>query len=445
MFHPILILKLTFLVLLTACSVIDTGSRSIQPTARAATITERFENKLAETLLHLAFQDISNADASEKLIVIDSHRHKLKQSLDETKLSAGSRLQLRLLEYLRQSERNRAGASVALSYEEMLRRETSYSPNLADFENEAYARLSTAHARIRKLAQPDNQLPIETLFRAMREDHENYLPNTDAGRQEYLNLIVTSLLAIGKLTPSLVDPALIGAGIDSSEIGSTEFTVEGVENDPGRTFSYRANNKVFSIDLGDMSQLPLFETESVATYYGMPGMYAMSSRPLLKIQSMISIPRYSEGWAVYLTANLADLPDFQRSALSLLYFEAMTISLAIADMHIHTDNWSETKALEFASASSPYPVKRLQKSIQITRKMPGTFSAPLLVRMRLEELREQSKQILKQNFDLNEFHNTVLKPGPLPFIELERLVKDWINRKMMPDHPERKRLNQLQL
>ncbi len=104
----------------------------------------------------------------------------------------------------------------------MLRRETSYSPNLADFENEAYARLSTAHARIRKLAQPDNQLPIETLFRAMREDHENYLPNTDAGRQEYLNLIVTSLLAIEKLTPSLVDPALIGAGIDSSEIGSTE-------------------------------------------------------------------------------------------------------------------------------------------------------------------------------------------------------------------------------
>ena len=115
-------------MLLTACSVIDTGSRSIQPTARAATITERFENKLAETLLHLAFQDISNADASEKLIVIDSHRHKLKQSLDETKLSAGSRLQLRLLEYLRQSERNRAGASVALSYEEMLRRETSGQP-----------------------------------------------------------------------------------------------------------------------------------------------------------------------------------------------------------------------------------------------------------------------------------------------------------------------------
>ncbi|MBQ73724.1 MAG: hypothetical protein CMQ20_01725 [Gammaproteobacteria bacterium] len=437
-----LILNLTLLVLLTACKGRDpvrrdpvrlnTQTQTAQQSVRTMGITERFENKLAEKLLHLAFQEISNNGASNKFAIIDIHHRKLHQSIEVTKLSASNQLHLRLLDYLWESERSRVHISESgapVSYAEKLRLETSLYPDLEDFTALAYEKLSSVHADIRLLSQPDQQTPIATYFRTRREDHENALSNTNAGRQRYLDLLVDSLLTIEKFAPSLVGGDLIG-------LESEEFTVEGVEKSPGRIFSYRTDNKMLSIDLGDMSLLPLYETESLAIYYGMPGMYAISSRPLLEIQSLISIPGYSEGWAAYITANLGHLPAFQHpdTVLSHLYFEAMTISLAIADILIHTENWSDDQAMEFVTASSPYPLKRLQRSVEFARKKPCAFSAPLLARLQLEKLQEQSRQILKQNFDLNEFHHAVLKPGPLPFIELERVVKDWTNRKKIADH-----------
>ena len=176
-----------------------------------------------------------------------------------------------------------------------------------------------------------------------------------------------------------------------------------------------------------MTQLPLYEIDSVAAYYGIPGMHTISSIRSSEIQSLISLPGYAAGWAAYITSSLnrgspVQLPD---SELMRSYFEAMIISLAVADIGLHSENWSVDQATEFVISSSPYPVTRLKNSILLAARMPGVFSTPLLARLQFETLQEQSKELLQHDFVLSEFQLTILNPGLLPFSELQKVVADW--------------------
>ena len=411
---------LAILFILASCAEVDTKKRSAsgQITRDTVSIVDRFENKLAEKLLHLALKDIQAASKDERFQIVDIHRRKLNQSLDVSKLSANNQRQLRLFEYLWHTEKSNLAK---LPYMEKLKLETSLSSDAADFSAQAYEKLSKLHTKIRLLTETPDQTSLKPLFETTRNDIENYLPNTNAGRQKYLDLIVASLVKIERAMPALY------------VMRHSEFIVEGVE-DPGGNllFIYDTAVKTLNIDLSDMSQLPLYEIDSVASYYGVPGMHTISSIRPLEIQSIISIPGYTGGWAAYITSNLNRLPAFQHpdSELTGAYFEAMVVSLAIVDIGLHTEHWSVEQATRFAMDSSPYPATRLKKSILAATQMPGIFSAPLLARLQFEKLQEQSNQVLKQDFILSEFHDTVLNPGLLTFAELQKVVTDWTKQKM---------------
>ena len=423
MFNATHILNLSVLFLLVSCAAVEKKRpASGQITPDTATIVDRFENKLAEKLLHLALNDIQASSKDERFQLVDAHRRKLNQSLDVSRLSTSNQRQLRLFEYLWHSERSKSDmAKTGLSYMEKLKLETSLSSDAADFSAQAQEKLSTLHAKIRLLTETPEQTSLKPLFEATRNNPENYLPNTHAGRQKYLDLIIDSLTRIERLIPPLY------------VVRHSEFTLKGVEDREDKLlFVYDTSTKTLNIDLGDMNQLPLYEVDSVASYYGVPGMHTISSIRPLEIQSIISIPGYAGGWAAYVTSNLNRMPPFQHpgSELAGAYFEAMVISLAIADIGLHTENWSVDQAITFAMDSSPYPFTRLKNSIHVASQVPGTFSAPLLARLQFEKLQEQSNQVLKQDFILSEFHHTVLNPGVLPFPELQKVVTDWTKQKM---------------
>lgn len=429
MLNPTRILKLAILFLAVSCAAVDTKKRSasVPITRNTVSIIDRFENKLAEKLLHLALNDIKAASKDERFHLVDTHRRKLNQSLDVSKLSAGNQRQLRLFEYLWHTEISKSDlAKTELSYMEKLNLETSLSSDAADFSAQAHDKLSTLHTKIRLLTGTPEQISLKPLFETTRNNPENYLPNTHAGRQKYLDLIVDSLTKIERLIPPLY------------LVRHSEFILEGIEDREDKLlFVYNTATKTLNIDVGDMNQLPLYDVESVASYYGVPGMHTISSIRPLEIQSIISIPGYVEGWAAYVTSNLNRMQFFQHpdSELAGAYFEAMVISLAIADIGLHTENWSAEQATKFAMDSSPYPVTRLKNSIHVASHKPGTFSAPLLARLQFEKLQEESNQVLKQDFILSEFHDAVLNPGVLPFPELQKVVTDWTKQKMLRIRP----------
>ncbi|MEX2489881.1 MAG: DUF885 family protein, partial [Pseudomonadales bacterium] len=59
---------------------------------------------------------------------------------------------------------------------------------------------------------------------------------------------------------------------------------------------------------------------------------------------------------------------------------------------------------------------------------PGQATAYKIGMNRILELREKSKKALGDDFNLTEFHDVILKSGPLPLSLVEQNVNDFLQK-----------------
>jgi hypothetical protein len=432
------------LLLLAACTgtrpseEIDAPQSISSPSAPSARSTAelrvKFENLLAGKLFHLAVEDIQATSSNERFDTINTHYKKLNATLNPAVLSSNNQQQLRLFNYLWEVERQklerfdqqkRRSDLSPTEYWIYLPQGGTVSSDVESLSETASENLLNLHEQIRKLTDSDQQTSMFSIFESARHRHGNFLAGTEQGRQDYLTRIINSLLDMQEVLYSYLDISM-----------HKEFIVEGFEDAEDTSVGvifYDAEFATLRVGMDAMDQLPLFEIESAAFYYGVPGLHSINSvRPPYEVQSLISLPGFEAGWAAYAVSNLDWIPLYQNpeSQLGRNYFEAMLISLAIIDMGLHTKNWTPEQAITFALANSPFPEDRLRNYIEQIRHNPGLFSAPLLVSLEIENMKVMSQESLEQRFDLVEFHNTIIETGPLPMAELHYVINQWISEKL---------------
>ena len=268
-------------------------------------------------------------------------------------------------------------------------------------------------------------------LRFMREDDQFYLPNTDAGRAEYLRLADTYLKDMYEKLPDYFG-ILPKASLQVKR-------VEAFRESPGGAAHYARGTKdgsrpgTFYAHLIDMRAMTVNRLENLSYHEGVPGHHMQLSiqqeqdaLPLFRANGRYTA--YSEGWGLYaellgkeMGGYLDPFADFGR--LSGEIWRAVRL---VVDTGIHAKRWTETQAVDYALANSSRPELSVRSEIRRYFHNPGQATAYKIGMLEIQALRARAEQELGEDFDIRAFHDLVLGSGPLPMAELGGLVDRWI-------------------
>jgi uncharacterized protein (DUF885 family) len=274
---------------------------------------------------------------------------------------------------------------------------------------------------------------LQDFFVFMRTDQRFYLPNTDAGRQQYLGLAEGYLAGMKAKLPQYF-------GV----LPKADLIVKRVEafrEEPGGAAHYNSGAPdgsrpgVFYVHLADTMATPTYELEGTAYHEGLPGHHmqisiAQELTGLPKFRTQYNYGAYAEGWGLYSEALAKEMgfytdpySDFGR--LSRDVWRAIRL---VVDTGIHAKGWSEAQALAYYTANSPQPAAKIRSEVKRYIVTPGQATSYKIGMIRIQALRDEARSALGPKFDYRAFHDVVLTGGGLPLPVLEGRVRRWIVR-----------------
>jgi len=273
---------------------------------------------------------------------------------------------------------------------------------------------------------------LDSFMDSVRGGDWNYYPNTDAGRQAYIDDASTAINALKQQIPvffGLLPKAdLVVKRVESfrERDGAAQHYFRGTPDGtrPG----------VYYAHLSDMTTMPKSLLEVVAYHEGIPGHHmqisiAQELQGLPLFRTRAGFTAYSEGWGLYAEVLAKEMPATYLSPYSRfgqLTSEIWRAIRLVVDTGLHARGWTEQEAIDYFLANSPQPLENVRSEIQRYIIMPGQATSYKIGMLKIQSLRAKAELALGDQFDIRAFHDTVLGGGALPLSLLERRVDRWI-------------------
>jgi uncharacterized protein (DUF885 family) len=274
---------------------------------------------------------------------------------------------------------------------------------------------------------------LEEFFAALRSDPAYKYPNTEEGRERYLEEARTLIAKVMAKAPQYFE-----------RLPEAELEVRAVEPFRQDTAAVAFYNRpapdgsrpgIFYVNLADMNQVNRIQTDAIAAHEGAPGHHFQIARAqelqgLPKFRRFGGFSAYTEGWALY-TERLADemgvytTPEQRFGMLSLQMWRAIRLVL---DTGIHSRRWSREQAIDYFRANSPNSGRDIRKEVDRYIDNPGQATSYMIGQRKISELRDRAERELGPRFDIRAFHEAVLGQGALPLDTLEGQVDAYISR-----------------
>jgi len=309
---------------------------------------------------------------------------------------------------------------------------TTTELNADEVHNIGLQNVERIHSAMREIMQQvkfDGTLP--EFFEFMRNDEQFYYPNTDEGKAAYLleakaliDVMEAKLPEYFGLLPKA--PMVVKQVEAFREKSAGKAFYQSPAKDGSRPGTYYAN-------LYNTKDMPTYQMEALAYHEGIPGHHmqraiAQELEGIPEFQKYASFTAYTEGWGLYSEELAKDMgfysdpySDFGRLAMEL--WRACRL---VVDTGIHAKQWSREQAIDYLVANTPNPENDSVKAIERYIAMPGQATAYMIGKLKIMELREFAKNALGDKFDIRDFHDQVLKNGPLPLNLLEAKIKAWV-------------------
>jgi len=273
---------------------------------------------------------------------------------------------------------------------------------------------------------------LQTFFEFLNTDPQFRFPDTDEGRQAYIDAATAAIDNIEQVLPEYF-----------GRLPKADLVVRRVEafreQDGAAQHYYPATPDgsrpgVYYAHLSDMSAMPRTELEVIAYHEGLPGHHMQISIaqeledvPTFRTQQFTTA--YTEGWGLYSEWLAKEMPGTYEDPYSeygRLMSEMWRAIRLVVDTGMHAKGWTEEEAVEYFSANSSIPEAAVRSEIRRYLIMPGQATAYKVGMIRMQELRAKAEAELGEAFDIRGFHDVILGGGAMPLDLLERRVDTWI-------------------
>lgn len=268
----------------------------------------------------------------------------------------------------------------------------------------------------------------------MKTDKQFYLPNTEEGKEKYLN---DATAMIDNMKVRLDELFIIKPKADMIVKRVEAFR----EKAAGKAFYQQpapdgSRPGIYYANLYDMEAMPTYQMEALAYHEGIPGHHmqiaiAQELEGVPKFRKFGRYTAYSEGWGLYseFVPKEMGLYEDPYSDFGRLAMELWRACRLVVDTGIHAMKWTRQEGIDYYVNNTPNAKSDGIKMVERHVVMPSQATAYKIGMLKILELREAAKKELGDKFDIRQFHDVVLKNGPLPLNVLEKFVDEWVASK----------------
>lgn len=279
----------------------------------------------------------------------------------------------------------------------------------------------------------EGTLPEFFVFlRETKDDERLYFPNTDEGRQGYIDDATAAIDKIKAVLPEYFG-ILPKADLEVRRVEPFREQAGAAQHYfPGTPDGSRPG--IYYAHLLDMGAMPKRELEVIAYHEGLPGHHmqisiAQELEDMPTFRTQIGFTAYVEGWALYSELLAKEMPGTYVDAQSdfgRLGSEMWRAVRLVVDTGLHSKGWTEQQAVDYFLANTAAPEAQARSEVRRYIVLPGQATSYKIGMLNILELRAMAEAELGDQFDIRAFHDTVLGGGALPLDILERRVNDWV-------------------
>jgi uncharacterized protein (DUF885 family) len=272
---------------------------------------------------------------------------------------------------------------------------------------------------------------LKEFFKFVNTDPQFFYPNTDEGRQAYLDESTAFLDSISQKLPEffgiLPKAELVVKRVEPfrEQDGAPQHYSQGTP-DGSRPGTYY-------VHLSDMTAMPKTTMEGVAYHEGIPGHHMQISiqqelKDIPKFRTQFFFNAYVEGWALYSEALAKEMGQYKNPYYDFgrLVNEIWRAIRLVTDTGLHSKGWTEAQAIAYFKDNSSISDGAIQAEVRRYMVMPGQATGYKIGMLKIQELRNKAESELGEKFDIKKFHDLVLGQGALPLNLLEEEVNLWI-------------------
>jgi uncharacterized protein (DUF885 family) len=177
-------------------------------------------------------------------------------------------------------------------------------------------------------------------------------------------------------------------------------------------------------------ELPILVYHEVFPGHHLQISLAQENEALPTMRRITTFDAYIEGWAKYAETipvvygmnqdPMLNLARMRRELIS-------TINLAL-DTGVHSKRWNESQAVTFFKDHSGMSDSFARYIVHRSASAPAQLCSYKIGMMKMQELRQRMELALGQEFDVRDFHHSVLSRGALPLDLLDATVNQDIAR-----------------